>query len=218
MRYAPVAICLLALCLPTVAWANDNFTVVLHARTPSGTGTCTAAGLPNCVGIRPTTQVAANTEFRLYIFIRNHTALGAMQTGFQWPADWVATPTGEPPFFFSCRGDTPAHTPVNPGGPIHGTLALAFECFTSPALCAIGRIDFFAGAGGCLEQINPIQGTGRVEVLDCQNNSTTLDATTPHGQSRLGSICVGVPGRDACDAITTAVEPATWGSVKATYR
>jgi hypothetical protein len=215
MRCAPVAICLLVLCLATTARANDNFTIVLHVRIPAGTGACTAAGLPNCAGIRPTTQVAANTEFRLYIFINNHTTLGAMLTAFQWPADWSCDPDGESPIFFPCRGGKSAYWPTNPGGPYYGMLAFAFDCITNPALAAIGRIDFFAGAGGCLEQLNPI--TGRVEVLDCQNNSTTLDATTPQGQSRLGSICVGARGRDACDAVTP-VEPSTWGSVKATYR
>jgi hypothetical protein len=209
----------LVLCFATIAQANTHFSVVLHARTPGGTGTCTATGVPNCTNIRPTTQVAADTEFRLYIFINNYTALGAMQTAFAWPADWVCDPDGEPPITFGCRGTTQAyaHEPVNPGGPIDGTLATAFDCFTGPGLAAIGRIDFLSGAAGCLTQVNPAQGTRRVEVLDCQNNSTTIDADTSFGQLRLGAICVGTPGRDACD-VHPAVEPATWGSIKATYR
>jgi len=219
MRYAPVATCLLALCFATIAQANVNSAVVLHARTPAGTGACTGTGVPNCTTILPTTQVAPNTEFRLYIFINQYTALGAMQTAFAWPADWMSTPSGEPPITFGCRGTTQAyaHEPVNPGGPLDGTLATAFDCFTGPELAAIGRIDFLSGAGGCLTQINPAQGTGRVEVLDCQNNSTTFDASNAMEQMRLGMICVGNPGRDSCNFMSV-VEEATWGSVKATYR
>ena len=217
MRYAPVAICLMALCLATVAQANSNFTVVLHARVGT-TGTCTQAGIFNCVDILPITTVPAGTDFRLYIAVNNHLALGAMQTGFAWPADWMSTPSGEPPITFGCRGTTQAyaHEPQNPGGPVDGTLATAFDCFMGPGLALIGRIDFLSGASGCLTQINPAQGTGRVEVLDCQNNSTTIDASG-QGQLRLGEICVGTPGRQACHG-PVAVEPTTWGKIKSSYQ
>lgn len=219
MRYTPIAICLSALCLASVAQANVHFSVVLHARTPAGIGACTAAGLPNCMNLRPTTQVAPNTEFRLYIFINNYTALAAMQTAFQWPADWFCDPDGESPITLGCRGanQTYAHEPVNPGGPLDGAFVTAFDCFTGPELAAIGRIDFLSGASGCLYQVNPVQGTGRVEVLDCQNNSTTIDASNGAQQLRLGMICVGTPGRDSCD-VKPIVEPTTWGNIKATYR
>jgi hypothetical protein len=218
MRYAPVAICLMALCLATVAQANSNFTVVLHARVPAA-GTCTVTGIFDCTTIRPTTMVAANTEFRLYIAVQNYSSLGAMQTALAWPGDWMSTPSGEPPITFGCRGTTQAyaHEPVNPGGPLDGTLATAFDCFTGPGVGMIGRIDFLSGAGGCLTQVNPTQGSGRVEVLDCQNNSTTLDANTQPGSLRVGSICVGTPGRDACDPVV-AVEPTTWGKIKNSYQ
>jgi hypothetical protein len=221
MRYAPGAICLLALCLASVAEANQNFTVVLHARIPSGTGTCTVAGLPDCLpppgGIDPVTLVVPG-EFRLFIFVNNYSELLAFQTAFAWPADWMSTPIGEPPITFGCRGTTQAyaHEPVNPGGPTDGTLATAFDCFTGPGLAAIGRIDFLAGAAGCLTQVNPEQGSMKVEVLDCSNGSTTIDASTVEGQLRLGSICVGAPGVNACQPLP--VEPATWGKIKNSYR
>jgi len=217
MRHALVAICLLALCGAASAQENENFTVVLHARTPAGTGSCTASGLPDCLGIRPTTQVAANNEFRLYIFINNFSKIFALLTAFAWPTDWSIV--GDEVSVFGCRGATQAyaHVPVEPGGPLEGTLATAFDCVSGPGLAAIARIDFFASGGGCLTQLNPRQGTGRVEVLDCQYHSTTLDASDPRQQPRLGSICVGVPGRDACDALV-AFEPVTWGKIKASYQ
>jgi hypothetical protein len=219
MRYALGAICLTAFCLASAAEANNNFTVVLHARTPSGSGTCTVADLPDCLpaGVQPTTQVSPG-EFRLYIFINNYTDLFAMQTAFAWPGDWTADPDGEAPITFGCRGATQAyaHEPQNPGGPFDGTLATAFDCFAGPGLAAIGRVDFLAGASGCLTQVNPLQGTGLVEALDCLNRSVTIDANTPQGQQRLGSICVGAPGVNAC--VGVPVEPATWGKIKSSYR
>jgi hypothetical protein len=219
MRYAPVAICLLALCLATVAEANSQFTSVLHARVPAGIGACTQAGLPTCLaGSRPVTQLAAGADFRLYLFVNNYTQIQAMQTGFAWPADWSVDPDGEPPVVFGCRtNQLNASEPANPGGPQAGTLATAFDCFQGPALCLVARIDFLAGAGGCLNQINPAQGTARVEILDCSNVSTVIDANDPIGGMRLGSICVGTPGRDACDPVTP-VQATTWGSIKASYR
>lgn len=222
MRYAPVAFCLLALGLATVAEANQNFTVVLHARTPAGTGACTVAGLPNCLpapgGIRPTTTITAATEFRAYIFVNNYTNIQGLQVAYAWPADWSVDPDGEPPITFGCRANQLfASEPQNPGGPSAGTLATAFDCFNGPALCIVARIDFLSGASGCLTQVNPNQGSGRVEIVDCANASTTLDASVDPGRQRVGSICVGQGGQDACDPITP-VEPATWGRIKASYR
>jgi hypothetical protein len=217
MGYALLTVCVLG--IANAAHANDGFLIVLHARTPSGTGSCAEVDLPDCGSILPITQVAANTEFRLYIFIDRYTGINAVLTAFQWPADWVCDPDSEPPITFGCRGATQAyaHEPQNPGGPLDGTLATVFDCFSGPGLAAISRIDFLSGAGGCLTQVNPVQGTGRIELLDCLNKSTTLDATEPGADCRLGSICVGTPGRDPCNCFPV-VEEATWGSVKATYR
>jgi hypothetical protein len=217
MRYALGAILVLALGMTSMAEANQNFTVVLHARTPAGTGACTAPDLPDCVGVLPTTQITPATEFRLYIFVNNYTELFAFQTSFTWPADWSVDPDAEPPVVFGCRGNQlNASEPANPGGPLLGTIATAFDCFTGPGLAAIARIDFLSGATGCLIQTNPTQGTQMVEVLNCTNASTVLDATLPENAGRLGSICIGSNGVDACAG--QAVEPSTWGGIKASYR
>jgi hypothetical protein len=229
MRYASVAICLLALCLATVAEANNNskFTVVLHAGTPGGG--CSATGVPDCAAVQPVTTVAPGTEFRLYILVNNYTELQAMQTCLSWPADWLINPAGEPTLSFPCAvGATAGHEPQGDGqGPggneaVDGTYAASFNCITGPAVAKIVRIDFRSGASGCLTQINPAQGSGRVEIDDCAvnppgGNPTLLDASTAEGQARLGSICVGTPGHNACQAIV-AVEPATWGRIKNSYR
>jgi len=221
MRCAPLVICLLALYLATLAEADPEFKVVLHARTPAGSGRCDAADLPDCANIRPTTQVVPNTEFRLYIFAKDFGSDGihAFQTGFDLPGDWKCDPDDKPPLVWGCHIGNYVHMPMNPGGPLDGTLAYAFfDCFQGIGFAPIARIDFLAGAGGCLTQINPIQGTQRVEILTCQFKSLLLDASDPVEQLHIGSICAGIPGRDACDPMSTVVEPATWGSVKATYR
>jgi hypothetical protein len=53
-------------------------------------------------------------------------------------------------------------------------------------------------------------------VVDCLNGIDRIDAGDPVEQLRLGKICVGEGGRDACDPVT-AVEPATWGQIKRSY-
>ncbi len=219
MRSAPGAILVLALgmvMLASVAEANQNFTVVLHARTPSGTGACTVADLPTCqAGSDPVTQIAASIDFRLYIFVNNYTNIQAIQTSFTWPGDWLIAPSG-PPSVFGCRGNQlNASEPAQPGGPSAGTLATAFDCVTGPAMTPIARIDFQAGASGCLIQTNPAQGSQQVEVVDCTNTSTRLDASNPVNLPRLGTICIGSAGVNACNPLP--VEPATWGAIKASF-
>ncbi len=213
-RYPPVAIALVAGILASAAEANDQFTVVLHARIPSGTGTCTAAGLPNCRSIRPITQVAPATDFRLYLFLNNVESVIAMQTAFTWPVDWTLDPDHEPPIAFGCRPnmlckESDGHPPMSYG--------CAWDCAQGPGPVIIVRFDFLAGASGCLTQLNPIQGSQRVEIWDCQGRVTLLDARDPIQQLRLGSICVGTPGWDACDPLMP-VQAKTWGRIKGSYR
>lgn len=222
MRYAPGAIFLLAICMASVAEANENFTVVLHARIPHATGSCIVADLPSCdVGSPANTQIDPLTSFRLYIFVRNFTELVAFQTCLLWPDDWQVNPDGD--LGQPCTSGTfVAHDTVGNGdSTVDGTYAASFDCVVGPAIAKIHRIDFQAGASGCLTQANPSQGSQMVEVDDCApsppgGNPTLLDASTPGGQLRLGSICVGVPGNLAGCAVP--VEPVTWGRVKATYK
>jgi hypothetical protein len=203
--------------LASAAQANQNFTVVLHARTPSGLGSCTVADLPTCqTGSDPVTQIAASIDFRAYIFVNNYTNIQALQTCFVWPADWHIAPNG-PPSVFGCRANQlNASEPADPGGPSAGTLATAFDCVTGPTMTPIARIDFQAGAGGCLTQVNPAQGTMRIEVVDCLNASTSFDASDPLNLPRLGTICIGANGINACGPLP--VEAATWGRIKASFK
>lgn len=224
--FAVGAICLLVLCFGSISEseANENFTIVLHARTPGGTGACSASDLPTCPppgepGIRPTTQVAAGASFCLYIFVNNYTDIQALETAFAWPADWKADPDGKDPSFIGCRSnEIVVAEPRNPGGSTSGILATAFDCVTGPELCLLGHVDFVAGQSGCLTQVNsPVGDREGVALHDCQNQTVLIDARWGAGQIRLGSICVGHPGQDACNPLTP-VEPSTWGRIKASYQ
>lgn len=220
MRYASVAICLFALCLATVAEANSNFTVPLHAGLEGAS--CTSAASVTCElgnpAGAPRVNIAPGEAFRLFILVNNYTELQAFQTALVWPADWTVNPDGvQSP---CTAGTFVAHDPVAPGGPTDGTYAAAFNCITGPAVARIHRVDFIAGATGCISQTNPTQGSGFVEIDDCATdppggNPTYIDANT--GQNRLGKICVGAGGFDACRG-PVPVEAATWGKIKNTYK
>jgi hypothetical protein len=219
MRYTLEAISLIALTFASVAGASEQFTIVIHARTPGGTGSCTAAGLPDCINVRPTIQIAGETGYRFYIFVNNYNDIQGLQTAFAWPSDWMFGLDGEPEPVYPCRTNQVSHhIPHDPGGPNEGIYATTFDCFVGPGLAVIGRMDFLVyGTSGCLTQLNPNRGSGRVEILDCENRSYRIDASDPVQRSRLGSICAGTPGHDACDPLSTPIEPATWGRIKASY-
>lgn len=226
MRYAPGAVVIFAIGMASVAEADYGFTVVLHARTGIGSGSCTESDVPNCYNVHPRIQVAPGERFRLYILVNNYTEFQSFQTCLIWPDDWVFNPDGEVPFSFPCTANTLlGHEPQGNGdSAVDGTFAASFDCITGPAIAKIVRIDFQAGQGGCLIQINPAQGSQRVEIDDCATdppggNPSYIDASTAQGRLHLGSICVGMQGFDACyPRDGTAVEPATCGRIKASYR
>ena len=85
--------------------------------------------------------------------------------------------------------------------------------YHTPAVFVVGRMFFFPGAGGCISQVQSSFPGGNV-VLDCNNLTDPIVE-----QARMGRICTigsGEAGHDACPPIV-AVEPRTWGSIKAQY-
>ena len=68
-----------------------------------------------------------------------------------------------------------------------------------------------SGPTGCLSQVQSSYPFG-THVLDC-----SLQVDQIREPARLGKICVGPGGYDACHTLNP-VRPATWGQVKATYR
>jgi hypothetical protein len=54
-----------------------------------------------------------------------------------------------------------------------------------------------------------------IHVLDCAQG-TDLITDSALDRQRLGEICVGTAGNTGCNPVA-AVEPSTWGSIKASY-
>lgn len=193
---------------------NPNFTLPLHA--VPGIGNPCSGYLPvDCIGNRPVVSVTANSPITVYLLLMNFNDVTAMETAFEWDAGWILAGGA-----WDCQVDQIfAVEPHDPGGPVAGTIATAFDCVSGPALAVIGRLFFQSGPSGCLRQVQSTYPDG-IAVVDCGNpmGEDFIDANTPEGQARLGRICVGSGGHDACGPQTTAVDPATWGAIKASYR
>ena len=210
MSYAFVAMALMALCITTTAFggANPYVTLPLHAK-PSSFEPCFGYLPVDCEGVRPTVNIPSAGPIAIFLFFYNYTGVAGVQTAFVWPG-WSLT-FG----LWDCQsGQLSAVTPVNPGGPTAGTITTAFNCVNGGALAVVGRIHLVpAGAPGCVSQVQS-SFPGGINVLDCAQGTDQI----PDSQAlRLGKICVGQGGVDACLVPHTAVESSTWGSIKAQY-
>lgn len=103
--------------------------------------------------------------------------------------------------------------PSNPGGPVAGSLQTAFDCATGGSLVVIGFMVMNLTGSGCVTQVQPANST--FLALDC--NLEIDEFGLPEGAGRLGSVCIGSGGHDACDRVVP-VQPATWGRIKRSYR
>lgn len=207
MRYAPV-MALMALLLATTAFAGQNpqVTLPLHAKA-SSFEPCTGYLPVDCRANQPTVNINPGAA-AIFLFVMNYNSVAGVQTAFQPDASWA--------FAFGlwdCQpGQLNAVTPAPPFGPTNGSITTAFNCLQGPALGVIGRMFFgFAGAG-CITQVQSSYPFG-IHVLDCAQG---IDQIPDTQAARLGKVCVGTGGVAACDPLV-AVEPATWGSIKAQY-
>lgn len=203
MRYAPV-MALMALVLATTAFAGQNpqVTLPLHAKA-SSFEPCPGYLPVDCRAVQPTVDVPAGAPVAIFLFVMNYNSVAGVQTAFQ--TSWTFT-FG----LWDCQpGQLNAVTPAPPFGPTGGTITTAFNCLNGPALGVIGRM-FFIPSTGCIEQVQSSYPFG-IHVLDCAQG---IDQITQ--APRLGKVCVGQGGVNACEPLV-AVEPATWGSIKAQY-
>ncbi len=106
--------------------------------------------------------------------------------------------------------------PGEPGGSQTGTVSTAFDCFVGPNLVVIGRLVFTTGDAGCLSQVRSCYPLG-VYTEDCDQVVWQIDPDDPIHQFRLGRICIGAGGNDACRP-PLAVQETTWGRIKASFR
>jgi len=207
MRVATVFMAILALVASSTAFAGTNpqVTIPLHAKT-AVFEPCAGLAPVDCVSTRPTVDAAAG-NVAIFVTLMNYTGVAGLQTAFDNPSNWTFT-FGS----WDCQaGQLSAVSPAPPLGATAGTITTAFSCVTSGALITIGRM-FFIASTGCISQVQSSYAFG-IHVLDCQGG---IDQITDNEQGRLGKICVGSGGVDACDPIS-AVEATTWGQIKASY-
>lgn len=213
MRYASVAMALMALCLSTNAFAGANplVTLPLHAKA-STFEQCGGYAPVDCSGnigdpTRPTVNIQP-VPSAVFLFVNNYANVAGVQTAFDWPG-WSLT-FG----LWDCQGgQLSAVTPANPGGTNTGSITTAFNCVNSGALLIVGRMHFVpAGTPGCISQVQSVFPNG-IHVLDCTQGT---DLIPDSQQARLGKICVAQGGVDACRPVS-AVESSTWGGIKAQY-
>jgi PKD repeat protein len=187
--------------------ANPQISFPLHAK--PGCHGCTAYLPVDCEGNRPTVNIPGNMNVTIYLLAYNYTALAAVQTAFDWNPSWNLFSA-----IFDCLpGQLTVVTPAPPGGPTAGTVATTFDCVTSGSLLVIGRLYMHAGSTGCLRQVQSTYPNG-IHAVDC---NLGVDLITDSEGARLGKICVGQGGNDACGRLIP-VQATTWGQVKATYR
>src|SRR5262245_4759301 len=191
---------------PAVAGDNPDFTIPLHAMV-SQFEQC-AGYLPvNCLEVRPTVEVATGQQVVIFVFVMNYTKLGGVQTAFEVDPSWS--------FSFglwNCQPGIHENPPEPPFGPTAGTISLAVNCLTSGELEPLGRM-FFVSGQGCIGQIQSAFPFG-THAWDCK---AEVNRILPGDEARLGRVCVGPGGRDACDRVVP-VTATSWGLIKGTYR
>jgi hypothetical protein len=213
MRMASVFMVILMLAASSIALAGNNpqVTFPLHAKASSFEA-CTGLAPVDCTGeigsaTRPTVNVSPGAV-AVFMTVMNYTGLLGVQTAFENGGNWV--------FAFGlwdCQvGQLNAVTPAPPFGPTAGSITTAFNCVTSGVLVPIGRLHFASATSGCLSQVQSTYPFG-IHASDC---ALGVDQITDSEQARLGKICVGSGGVDACDPVS-AVDEATWGRIKASF-
>jgi hypothetical protein len=203
---------LLLLAGDTHAGLNPHFTIPLHAKS-SSFEVCDGYLPVDCVSTRPTVNAIAGEPTVVYVMLHNFVAIGGIQTAFEWDPSWNLVYG-----LWDCQpGSFDGSDPQNPGGPIAGVLSKAFVCVTGPALAVVGRMFFVGVESGCIQQVQPSHPglPDGIAAIDC-NIAIDQITDSPADEGRLGRICVGSGGHDACDRVLP-VEGATWGRVKATY-
>ncbi len=202
------AMALMALMASSSAFAglNPNITLPLHFKAVSFAA-CTDITPVDCVNNQPDV-VAVTGVGCAFLLAYNHTSLRGVQTAFDF-GGWNLM-FG----LWDCQGGQLfAVVPENPGGPTSGTITTAFNPVETGELAVIGRMFFQIPATGCLSQVQSTYPFG-IHVID--GNLANDEIPDPAG-NRVGKLCVAPDvGVNACSP--AAVEPATWGGIKAQYR
>jgi hypothetical protein len=208
MKSTLVRICALGFTLVSAtasAGPNPSFTLPLHV-VEAISAPCDGYLPVDCLGTRPTTTAIPNHPAVIYLMVSNHAGIAALQAGLEWDPSWTWTFA-----LFDCRAGQLEG--IFPDGPSTASGVTVFDCLQGPALAVIGRIGFQVGQSGCLRFREPPFPNG-ICVFDCTGQE--VDQITDANSPRLGRVCVGNGGHDACDA-AVPVEPSTWGAIKGSY-
>ena len=195
--------------MDAMAGANPHFTLPMHAKV-SAFEFCNGYLPVDCLGVRPTVSAPSGQPVTVFMFVANYTRVAAVQTAIEVDPSWTLSFS-----LWDClSGEFADVNPYPPFGPTYGTLTAAFNCVTSGVLAPLGRM-FFASGTGCIGQVQSSFPNG-IHALDCLEQVDRILPTEPGQGVRLGRICVGPGGQDACDRVTP-VAAATWGAIKASY-
>jgi len=193
---------------PCAAGQNPEFTLPLHYAA-SLFQPCDGYQPVDCRGIRPTVAATPGQPACIFLLLHNYNAVFVIQTAFEW-GSWNLAYS-----LFECQlnGPGPPTSPCNPGGPIYGAITLGLDPLIGPELAVIGRLFFTPVSEGCIWQVQPAF-PGGIFVLDPAQGIDQIGDSEPH---RLGKVCVGPGGHDACDR-PVAVDATTWGHIRSTFR
>jgi hypothetical protein len=185
---------------------NAEFTLPLHAATSTYLP-CSGYLPVDCLGNRPTTSIPGNGPVAIFLFVANYQRIAALQAGLSWDPSWT--------WAFSLFDCQPGQIEgIFRDGPTTASGVTAFSCIEGPSLAVVGRIFFNAGNSGCLRFIQPPWPYG-IHVLG--RGTSQIDQIVDADSPRLGRVCVGSGGVDACDRVVP-VQSGTWGAIKNSYR
>ena len=202
-----VGVCLLlhgGSALPAMAGDNPAFTLPMHVA--YGFFSDCSGYLPvDCLENRPTVNIFGNVNASVFLSVANYQNLTGVQAAIQW-----SSPSWHLVFgIFDCLPGQ--RLKFKPSGNTASGATL-FDCVKGPALAVFAMMFFQVGGSGCVQFIQPQDPLG-IFVQDCQG---AIDQIMEAESPRLGRVCVGAGGFDACDPVEP-VESMTWGAIKASF-
>ena len=187
------------------AGLNPDFRIVLHAK-QSSFEPCNGYLPVDCTSVQPTVNVQS-APITVFVLLANYQQASGIETAFSW-SGWVQTFS-----IWDCSGIICDPGPCNffPPGASGGTVAGTFpDCVNGPALKVIGTMSFVpAGNSQCIRMVQPSSPLG-IHLIDCNDE---IDQITDENSPRLGRICVGAGGVNACSSVTGVDTPGTSAQV-----
>jgi hypothetical protein len=189
---------------------NACTTIVLHAVNavpgPCDTGVDCQEG-----GTLPTLNVSGMATPSIVMLVANYDRCQGVQCAFEWDPSWVFT-FG----LWDCQPNQLSAVTPTASGETAGTISTAFDEITLGAVAPVGRLGFGASpASGCISIID----SSFPDATHVVGNFGEGIVPQPVIEDNRGRVCVGGVAAGAYDACipVVAVEPTTWGSIKAQY-